>query len=251
MGKFSICDNGKSISMSDGTRIYYNGENERRIAREKVEAHATELENSIENRLGRRITIREALHGLQREPLGPQQENAQNIRWQDLLKAKPVVGPVVNPHEKRLADLLEQQERETMGEKEWGIRQDIKKFDADQAEKTRKEALANDPVRQAALARAKRNYDAAKWNSRVSAKSLDDLRRIVEAVQSGADLETIRQVSWTTREQVIADLAVEAKRALLLGEKYRQEEASLKTVFDLPDPVNENAADIVAGSETN
>jgi len=237
--------------MSDGTRIYYNGENERRIARERVEAHATELENSIENRLGRRITIREALHGLQREPLGPQQENAQNIRWQDLLKAKPVVGPVVNPHEKRLADLLEQQERETMGEKEWGIRQDIKKFDADQAEKTCKEALANDPARQAAIARAKRNYDAAKWNERVSARSLDDLRRICEALQSGADLQVIHEIAWATRANVIADLEVESKKAKLLDEKYRQEQIALSKVFDLPDPVNENAADIVAGSETN
>ena len=130
-------------------------------------------------------------------------------------------------------------------EKEWGIRQDIKKWEVDQAEKTRKEALANDPKRQTAIAHAKRNYDTAKWNERVSAKSLDDLRRIVEALQSGADLQVIHEISWETRANVIADLEVESKRAGLLMEKYRQEQEALDRVLTLPSPMNENVSNDV------
>jgi hypothetical protein len=232
-----VSDTGDSLQADDGTIILYHGEAERKIARQTIEDHLEKLEASIRARLpdNRRLTPTEARKGLYRKPMTEQEKLHSELTWQSLVRESAAKDqPEVNPHQARLDKFLEDKEREEIGEREWALRQDVKKWNEDQAAKKARDEMQADPHRIRALQIAQTALTEAKYNDRISASTLDTMGRLVGYIREGGDLEKARQIQYNVGQQVVKDMGEKIAQTSTQIAQYQLEQKMLSEKFNLP-----------------
>ena len=235
--KMGITDTGDCLMDDTGSCVKYHGEAERKIARATIEDHLSKVESQIEQRIGRKLTVSEARRGLNRPPLTEQEKLHSELTWQSMVAEKKIETPIVNPHEARLQKFLEDKEREEIGEREWNLRQDVKKWNEEQEAKKAHEQLMNDPLRVSALKHAKTALHEAKFNPNIDNQTLDTMERLVSYIQDGGDLQKAHNISHAVGQQIVQDMNVKMQQTSDLYSQMLVEQKMLSEKFNLPEAI--------------
>ena len=86
-------------SGADGSKWYYREDN-KHAARAEIENHHSAILQAVESKIGRKLTVREAVHGIDRPHLTEPQRLQIDLKFQALTAPpvepdKPVLGPVL------------------------------------------------------------------------------------------------------------------------------------------------------------
>lgn len=219
---FSIGSNDREVWCPvTGLRIPYDGAAGFASAKKQIERHQEKFIESVEKRLGRKLTDSEKMNGkLKVKEMDHRERIALESKWGPILKPKvPVVDE--NPHEKALKEHFDEIEKK---KDPWVYmtKQAAIKWEADRQARESAEQLAArraaDPAYQSTLRSAKALLTRLQWTEEATAK---DLFEAGARLQLAADGRTTEYESLTnewktefqTRCEILAGRAVEAVEA--------------------------------------